>query len=352
MSEETSVQPKAVMGQGCPRSDVWPLDRGYQKLFGVILDHIPCEILAISPNYEVLMVNQELKRLTGIKRKDAVGKLCYDTFGEGQPCENCPVKRALATKTIHKNLKRQRVANRKTVYVEQMAIPVLDRDSQIDYVVEMSRDITQQVKLVQKNKKIFMETVTSLAKLIDSRDHSTGQHSARMKDIATSIGKKMGLSQSIIEEISITAILHDIGKIGIPEDILKKPGKLMPHEYHIIQRHPQIGYDTLVNISGLKKVAEYILSHHEMYNGQGYPAKKRGGEIPLISRIISVADVYEAITADRVYRKAMSQEQALQVMHEGRGNQFDPVVLDALFKVLARQGVPVKKRKSSQNLLL
>jgi len=308
-----------------------------------VLGHIPCEVAIISPHFELLMVNKELGRITGLKENMVLGKLCYDVFGSGKPCPNCPVKAALTTKTVQMNTKKQHGAKRKVVYVEQMAIPVMNEKSGVDYVIEISRDITHEVVLEHQNKRLFMQTVTSLAQLINSRDHSTGEHSARMRDIAVQIGKEMGLPHEVIEEIAIAGILHDIGKIGIPEKILKKPSKLEQHEYQLIQKHPEIGYQALVNISELNRIAEYILYHHEAYDGQGYPAKKRGNEIPLVSRILCVADVYEAITADRIYRKAMNSEQAIELMCKERGNKFDPAVLDAFFKVLKRGTLPPKR---------
>ena len=319
------------------------LSADYRQILAQVLQHMPCEVMVISPHYEIVMANREFTRLTGCRETEIIGKKCYEVFGSGQPCAKCPAKRAMITKTVHRNTQRQFAINKKVLYVQQQAIPILNRAGTVECVIEISRDITPSIKIRQKNHKIFMETVASLTRLIDSRDHSTGEHSAKMRVFAMEIGKEMDLSPATIEEISVAAILHDIGKIGVPEKILKKPGKLMQHEYHLIQRHSQIGYDALVNISALNKVAEYILYHHECYDGSGYPAKKRGEEIPLVSRILSVADVYEAITADRVYRPAMSREQAIRIMAEGRGTKFDPAVLDAFLRILARRGLPVKR---------
>ncbi len=196
--------------------------------------------------------------------------------------------------------------------------------------------LTEKMELQQQYQQLAVETVTSLAKLIGNRDQYTGEHSARVRDVALAIGNELKLSADVMGELAIAAILHDIGKIGIPEQILNKTGKLTETEFTIIQKHPQLGYDALVNIKQLEKVAEYILYHHESYDGRGYPCRKAGEEIPLISRILSVADVYEAITSDRVYRKAMNLEQTMMVMRAGRGTKFDPEILDAFFCVLRR----------------
>lgn len=193
------------------------------------------------------------------------------------------------------------------------------------------------LNLEQQNQQLAIETVTSLGKLIGNRDQYTGEHSLRVRDIALTIGTELRLPPGDMNELAIAAVLHDIGKIGIPEQILNKTGKLTESEFAIIQKHPQLGYDALINIKQLERVAEYILYHHECFDGRGYPCRKKGDEIPLISRILSVADVYEAITSDRVYRKAMNLEQTMMVMRAGRETKFDPEVLDAFFCVLRRE---------------
>jgi HD-GYP domain-containing protein (c-di-GMP phosphodiesterase class II) len=205
-----------------------------------------------------------------------------------------------------------------------------------DYALEIMLDITKKVQRERENTDLYIQTVTALAKLIENRDTSTGAHSQRVREVALAIGIELGLPPEVIDEISIAATLHDIGKIGISENILNKRGKLTNAEYELIKSHPQIGYDTLKNISRLKNISEYILYHHEKFDGTGYPTQRIGNDIPLVSRILCVADVYEAITADRVYRKAMTVEQALMIMYKGKGTHFDPVVLEALFIYLAR----------------
>jgi HD-GYP domain-containing protein (c-di-GMP phosphodiesterase class II) len=205
-----------------------------------------------------------------------------------------------------------------------------------DYALEIVLDITKKVQRERENTDLYIQTVTALAKLIEDRDTSTRAHSQRVREVALAIGIELGLPPEVIDEISIAAVLHDIGKIGIPEKILNKPGKLTDKEYELVKLHPQIGYDTLKNISRLKNISEYILYHHERFDGTGYPTQKRGNDIPLVSRILCVADVYEAITSDRVYRKAMTVEQALVVMYKGKGTHFDPEVIDVLFIYLAR----------------
>jgi|GEM_PF-2605799 len=185
---------------------------------------------------------------------------------------------------------------------------------------------------LSKSAYLFIETVSSLTKLIGSRDHSTGTHSKRVRDIAGLIGRRLRLPRDVLNDIAVSALLHDIGKIGIPENILNKMGRLTLEEFAVIQLHPEIGYNAIKTIEPLRKIALYIRHHHEAFDGSGYPSGLRGQEIPMVSRILSVADVFEALTADRVYRKAMKFEEAIALLRNGRGMKFDSVVLDAFMQ--------------------
>lgn len=313
------------------------------NLFDIMVEHAPCAVTAISPSYQVLMINRVTTVISGITKEAAIGRLCYEVFGEGTICQGCPVAIALSTAKTQKRTKQERNHIGAVKYIEQTAAPVLDENGCVSFVLEFTLDITEKIELEQKNQHLAVETVTSLAKLIGSRDQYTGVHSARVKDIALAIGNELALASDTMSELAIAAVLHDIGKIGIPEQILNKTGKLTDSEFAVIQKHPQLGYDALINIKQLEKVAEYILYHHECYDGRGYPNRKRGQDIPLVSRILSVADVYEALTSDRVYRKAMKLDQTMMVMRAGRGSKFDPEILDAFFRVLARERSEVKQ---------
>lgn len=312
-----------------------------KKLINVLINHIPCTIGAISPQYEILMVNNTLTKLLGVDEANVVGRRCFEVFGNGKVCPKCPVHRTLTSKKVQHNIKREHFVNGGKVFLWQTAVPIFNNDGSVKYVLEIGNNITQRVELEEEKNNTFFETVASLAKLIESRDKYTGAHSAKVQDIAVAIGRQMELDEEIINEIAIAAILHDIGKIGIPGAILNKAGRLTNEEYDIIKQHPQIGYDTLVNIAPLRKVATHVLHHHEWYDGSGYPGRKTGCDIPLVARVLSVADVYEAVTADRVYRKAMSIEQAIGVMYRGKGTQFDPVIVDALLGVLEKEGINI-----------
>ena len=176
------------------------------------------------------------------------------------------------------------------------------------------------------------DTIRKLARAIEFRDRSTGGHVERMAAVARLLGTELGLGECDASLLFRASLMHDVGKIGVPDAILLKPGPLTPEERRIMERHAEAGYELLrdSNSELLQLGAEIALSHHERYDGRGYPHGLRGEEIPRSGRIVAVADVLDALTTDRVYRVAMSFEDALDLIVEGRGTQFDPAIVDAL----------------------
>lgn len=170
--------------------------------------------------------------------------------------------------------------------------------------------------------------VERLYNIIFNFDPEIAYHSRNVRKIALMLTANLGLSKHEIYDIENAALLHDIGKIMIPKPILGKPSALTPKEFQIVKEHSLYGYQILSNINGLQHIANIILYHHEFFNGTGYPAGKYGLEIPFIARVLAISDVYEAITSDRCYRKALSKEEANKMILEGSGIQFDPMLVD------------------------
>ena len=175
------------------------------------------------------------------------------------------------------------------------------------------------------------ETLLRLARAGEYRDEDTGNHVIRMAKYSRLIAEELGFSTENAEVIEMAAPMHDIGKIGIRDDILLKPGKLTPEEYEIMKTHTIIGHEILKDSPSkfLQMGSIIALNHHEKYDGTGYPHGKKGEEIPLEARIVAVADVYDALTSERPYKHAWSMEAAMEYMESNRGRHFDPVVLDA-----------------------
>jgi HD-GYP domain-containing protein (c-di-GMP phosphodiesterase class II) len=157
--------------------------------------------------------------------------------------------------------------------------------------------------------------------------------------MAVELGMSMALGPDQLRVIARGAYLHDVGKIGIPDEILNKPDKLTPEEWKIIQTHPQLGYELASAAPSLKEALPVILHHHERIDGGGYPGGLAGSDIPLEARVVAVADVWDALTSDRAYRKGWSPEMALAHIRDGAGTHFDPQVVDALVRLVGGWGI-------------
>ncbi len=187
------------------------------------------------------------------------------------------------------------------------------------------------------------ETVQRLCIAVEARDPDTATHISQMSDYCDHVAREMGLPPDHCDLIRTASAMHDVGKIGIPDSILLKPGRLTPDERLVMERHAEIGYRILVGSrSDLLQLASVIAwTHHEKFDGGGYPRGLSGHAIPLEGRVAAVADVFDALTRDRVYRARLSRDQALDILEDGRGSHFDPQVLDAFLTVLDAAGVGV-----------
>ncbi|MEA1964531.1 MAG: HD-GYP domain-containing protein [Candidatus Aerophobetes bacterium] len=183
-------------------------------------------------------------------------------------------------------------------------------------------------------RKQHLDTIQALATAIEARDSYTEDHSRRMSEYAFLVAKQLGLSTDEAETIQYAAILHDVGKIGINDKILNKPGALTEEEWAKMKKHTAIGADILTRIDSFREASRIVYYHHERYDGQGYPEKLKGEEIPIGARILSVIDAYDAITSKRPYRSASSAQEAIEEIKKNTGTQFDEKVVKVFFKVL------------------
>ncbi|PLS04006.1 HD-GYP domain-containing protein [Neobacillus cucumis] len=192
------------------------------------------------------------------------------------------------------------------------------------------------MKNLQKVKKDNLELVNSLSNALDSRDPYTNHHSENVARYAVAIAKEMNLSQSECNSIHVGGLLHDIGKIGIPEQILKKPERLTNKEYEYIKSHTTMGFKMLKHVSSFKDngILDIILYHHERYDGKGYPSGLKGNQIPLAARIIALADTFDALTSKRVYRNELDLDYTLNEIRKNKGTQFDPEIVDVFLSLL------------------
>ena len=189
-----------------------------------------------------------------------------------------------------------------------------------------------------ETRELFLGTVSALSQAIDAKDGFTRGHADRVSRIAGAIAREMGLGETEIERVELAGLLHDIGKIGVEDRILMKPVRLDDDERELMRRHPLYGASILEPSAALRPLVTIVLHHHENYDGSGYPEGLAGERIPLGARIIIVADAYEAMTSDRIYRKAIGHQRALEQLNRYKGLQFDPTVVRALEGLLERNG--------------
>jgi len=205
----------------------------------------------------------------------------------------------------------------------------------INAIADYAASAIQRAMLHEQLEENFLQTIVSLANAIDARDSYTGDHSQRMGDLATRVSQAMNLSRKDVEAVYWAAVLHDIGKIGVPDEILNKPGPLTDEEWTVMKEHPVTGAEIVSPVKYLAPVAPIILAHHEKYDGSGYPHGLKRNEIPLGSRIVSVVDAYIAIRDKRIYSESHTHDEAIAEIKRCSGTQFDPEVVDVFCRVIS-----------------
>lgn len=204
-------------------------------------------------------------------------------------------------------------------------------------LAQQAATVLQISRLYQTAQELFLSTIESLVAAIDAKDPYTQGHSTRVSRFSVTLGRVMGLPPQQLHDLRLGSLLHDIGKIGIPDQVLKKPGPLTEHEYQIIQQHPTLGRHILEPVRHLQNALPAIEQHHERLNGTGYPHGLQGEAIHLHGRIVAVADVFDAMTSDRPYRKALDVEEVFDYLQQRSPAEFDPACVQALIQAY-RQG--------------
>ncbi|MER3446260.1 MAG: two-component system response regulator [Candidatus Dadabacteria bacterium] len=209
-----------------------------------------------------------------------------------------------------------------------------------DYQRNLEKKVVEQT---QELLSLYSDTLEAMISALDSREHETGYHSYRVTEYALTLAKQVGLVDSDLVIIARGALLHDIGKIGVPDSILLKPGELTEEEWKIMKKHPIFGYELLRKIHFLEGAANIVLTHHEHYDGGGYPYGLRGEEIPIGARIFSIVDAMDALTNDRIYRKGVSFDEARQRIISASGSQFDPEIVRVFLTIPREKWMELRK---------
>jgi HD-GYP domain-containing protein (c-di-GMP phosphodiesterase class II) len=277
-------------------------------------------------------------------------------------------KKSLIVRDAHRDPRRARSADEQTGFVTRsiMTVPLVLEDEAIGAIqavnklggelftqedLDLFSAIANTAALAVSNAQLVTElqnsydlTLEALSAALDLRDRETEGHSRRVVEYTARLAEQMGMEKDLIKNIRRGALIHDIGKIGIPDAILHKPAALDGEERKVIERHPQLGYNMLVGIPYLREEIQIVVCHQEKWDGTGYPFGLRGEEIALGARLFAIADTFDALTSDRPYRKGQSHEAARKLMEEESGKQFDPQAVAAFLAISAEEWEQIRAR--------
>jgi response regulator RpfG family c-di-GMP phosphodiesterase len=209
-----------------------------------------------------------------------------------------------------------------------------------DYRLNLEKKVKEQTDVINL---MYVRSIDAMVKALEAKDFYTRGHSQRVTIYSVAIAREMGLVEQEVEDLRRASVLHDLGKIGVRETVLNKPGKLDPEEFREVVRHPELSVSILEPIPFFRPLLPAILHHHERYNGQGYPGGLAGDEIPLLSRIMSIADTFDAMTSTRAYRKALPVEEATAELRRCAGTQFDPDIVPIFLACQPRVRIPAEE---------
>jgi len=312
----------------------------------MIMDSVPALIFYKDTEGRIIRANKALADSLKVPVKDIVGKTTEELFPRKQ-AENMRKddKEVIISGKPKKNVIEPYDTPEGTRWAITDKIPNRDKKGKVIGVIDLSKDITVQRKseeelkqTYQKLKKTMDAAIDTMSRIIEAKDPYTSDHQHRVCQLAVPLARELGLPEDKIEGIRIASLIHDIGKIGLPTDILSKPTKLIDIEFSLIKNHSQIGYNILKSIDFSYPVAQIVLQHHEKINGSGYPNKLKGDKIMLEAKIIGVADVVEAMSSFRPYRPALSIDKALEEISQNKGILYDPEVVDACIKLFKEKG--------------
>lgn len=321
------------------------LYRSLYELTQEVLENSPAGIIRLERNLTIELENPEMKKImmtvTGIKenheKKDIHELKGFDSEQMKSFLEELTRGSEVSTQLTFETF------NRQYIYCNIIGVPIYS-DDHFDGAVMMISDMTEHIRAEQKLKKSYEilkasteKIVLAMARTSEMRDPYTAGHQKRVQELAMTIGKYMRISKEQLEGVKFAGIIHDIGKIAVPADILSKPGKINRMEFEVIKNHCQVGFELLSEIAFPWPIADIVHQHHEHVDGSGYPNKLHGDNILLEAKILSVADVVEAMTSHRPYRPALGIQVALDEIVKHKGTWFEPIVVDACLAVFAEK---------------
>lgn len=310
-----------------------------EKIFEVINSRAHQGWLMIDQNYQVVYANQSMCQWLAQEQKSFIGKSLLDALYKGKRrsssghfhgplIETIAVGRELTKKECCLSV----CGEHKWFLANTYLIP--DQTGNVEFALGDYVIIDKYKLLEEKLDNINLSIIRSFTDAIGARDSYTKEHSECVAELMLSLAQYMQLEQYNVGRVYLSGLVHDIGKIGIPEHILNKPGRLTSEEFAIIQKHPNIGASILDNINGFEDIASAVRCHHERYDGTGYPNQISGDQIPLFSRMLAVCDTFDAMTSARCYRQPFSEQEAVMEIRRCSGSQFDPDISEAFIEML------------------
>jgi len=312
-----------------------------------IIQASPAFIVAINDNGKLLIMNKSMLNALGYTKAETIDS-DYITKFVSKSNRKLLLKIFYKLRKMHKpaiNEYKILTKNGNEILVEWHSRSILDNDGKLDFFILIGIDITDRKKAQEDLEKSYInlqktlsDVINTLASIVETKDPYTSGHQKRVAALAVSIAKELGLDKDNIEAIYTAAIIHDIGKINIPASILARPGKISSIEFNIIKAHPQLGYEMIKRIEFPWPVADITLQHHEKLDGSGYPNGLKGKDILLEAKILTVADVVEAMSSHRPYRPALGINQALKEIKKGKGKLYDAEVVKACVRIITEKG--------------
>ncbi len=308
--------------------------RASEEFSSSLMKNAPTPLLVANPDSSLRYVNPALTQLTGFSPSELLGKKApYPWWTE----ETLEKSREDFEQALRQGLRGveelYKKKNGERFWAEVSATPARQK-GQFNYYVANWLDVTERKEAQQRLEDAFIDLTETVSRAMETRDPYTAGHQRKVAELARLVGEKLGLSAEELQGLYISALLHDIGKIGVPESILTRPGRLTQEEWSLIQVHARQGYEILRDTTLPWPVAEMALHHHERLDGSGYPDGLSGDELSLEVRILGICDVVEAMSSHRPYRPARSREEVLKEIEDGRGTKYDARVVEAMLEVI------------------
>ncbi|TGE33204.1 HD domain-containing phosphohydrolase [Desulfosporosinus sp. Sb-LF] len=306
------------------------------KLNRLIIDTTPTGLVLLNRKGIIEYVNQSTGNILGSTKTVGLNILEFDTIKQSK-LHNGIVKASTGIYTEilgeHYTSFTSRLEKILNIYIS----PVIDeKDGNVANIILFIHDITKEHDLKVEIEKTYLSTIEAFAEMVDARDKYTGKHSKNVYQYVSMICEELDLDEKIKTQIQVAANIHDLGKIGISDSLLNKPGRLTNAEYDSIKKHAALGAEIISKIIGFEDISLIIRHHHERWDGTGYLEGLKDSEIPLGSQIIAIADTYDAITTDRVYRKKLGREMAIKILQDEKGKQFNPDLVDIFIEKITQ----------------